>query len=206
MRLTFLERLATAHVWRLVAGILLVAVAMATALGFMEPWRLDAASKIVDAVVKFMVAAIGGVWALNRYFAGRTDQLQFRVEPSVEYVEGSAFGGARSTGLMLCRLVLVNTGRTLIAPLQHFVEIASVTPTPSDVRHHVFWRWPQEGTHPGLPIEPGSWAAVSFEVPIAAEVRVVWVYIEFQSAGKRVVNWHQSFALKGPRDAAPCDE
>ena len=42
---------------------------------------LDDAAKFVDSIAKILVTVVAALWALNRYFLGRVDAMQIRIDP-----------------------------------------------------------------------------------------------------------------------------
>jgi hypothetical protein len=155
---------------------------------------IDPLSKFVDVAAKTIAVSVGTLWALNRYFIGRTDAPQIRVDAHVDLLSAAQMGG--DTGLLVYRLDVVNTGKTLIPPFHQFCELDAISITNGTVDHQTLNRWPDEGRLFGGPIEPGSWAALNAECPVPKGVRAVRLYLEISLRDGTRWTWHRSFALK----------
>lgn len=177
----------------------LAAVVIAAVLGFASVLTLrltdvETLATFVDAVFKTIAMLAAALWALNRHYMGRTDAPQLRVDADVSAVSAKRF--PQTTGshaLLICRLEVINTGKTLIEPYQQFLEVHAVVPANNTVEYAQLWRWPKEGTHSGSPIEPGSWSAISQVIPIPSEMLVVRIYLELTLSNGTSWTWHKLF-------------
>jgi len=155
---------------------------------------IDTLATFVDAVFKTVALLVGAIWALNRYFAQRTDVTQIRVDSDVDIIRNNEFGGDSSDlALLVYRLDVVNTGSTLIPDYNQFLEIDAVSPSKEGTRYECLYRWPSIGLHAGGPIEPGSWAAINDAIPVPADVRAVRLYLEIQLSKDNIWTWHKTF-------------
>jgi len=157
---------------------------------------LQTLTSFVDASFKAVALLVGAVWTLNRLYTTRADTPQLRVDADITCVPSSRFGDATSEqSLLIYRLDIVNTGKTLIEPFEQFVEIQAVTPTPGSVMYTGLSRWPLQGTHPGGPIEPGSWSAINNAISIPVTVQAVRVFINVVLGNKDGWTWHKTFDI-----------
>ena len=180
-------------------GVLAALVTAGLVLMFLFIPEPDKAAAAVEALVTALAVLIGACWALNRYFMTRVDEMQLRVDTIVDCVPAAAFTSP-STGLLLVRADLVNTGKVLIEDLYHTLQVQSVRPQGSVAAQEHLVSIPAEGFSGPVKIEPGSWAAINFAHPIGPEVRAVWILLEMK-VGKRRWTWHRTFKL--PSEAAP---
>jgi hypothetical protein len=188
MQLRSFERAFTQHFLPVTLGSLAVALGIFFAT-IVVGASLDAAAKIVDASFKIAAVVVGTAWALNRYFTARTDVLQLRVEPVVEIMSGSD-----NVWLFVCRLDIVNTGKSLTPAFTAVLELLSVGVGAGEVSYQSFHRWPDQEAHPVGPIEPGSWSAVSIAVVLPRDTRVVQTYLELHFETGNVWTWHRHFS------------
>jgi hypothetical protein len=155
---------------------------------------VDTAGKLIDSVFKIVAVLVGAAWALNRYYVGRTDALQMRVDPHIDVIEAGSFAPNSASGLLLYRLDVVNTGRRQLAAYRLSVEVASVELGPSnDPAYYELAAFPW---HEGAPIEPGSWAAVSNAVAVTSEVKAVRILVIIETVGGEGWTWHQMFNVR----------
>jgi hypothetical protein len=180
-------------------GVLAAAVTVGLGVMFLLIPEPDKAADAVQALVTALAVLIGACWALNRYFVTRVDEIQLRVDTVVDCVPAAAFAEP-SSGLLLVRADVVNTGKVLIEGLRHALQVQTVRPRGSVVVQEHLVRIPAEGVSGPSKIEPGSWAAINFAHPIGPEVRAVWILLEMQ-VGERRWTWHRTFKL--PSEAAP---
>jgi hypothetical protein len=157
--------------------------------------NIDTLATFVDAVFKTIALLIGAIWALNRFFSTRTDATQIRVDDEVSCIPASRFSASQTTqrALLVYRLDIVNTGKTLIEPFQQYVEVQAVVPSQESIDYMTIWRWPVDGMHPGGPIEPGSWSAINDTVGIPPSVQAVRVYLGIQLNQNHFWSWHKTF-------------
>lgn len=198
LQLKSLERIFTRHFLPAVIGSLLIAWT-SFAVILTRGSDLDDAAKLVDALFKIAAVIVGTGWALNRYFMARTDALQLRVDPVVDVVQPDSVGEV--VGLFVCRLDIVNTGRVLTPPFRDALTISEVKPRGAEVDYEPRFRWPEEGMHPGAPIEPGSWSAISVAVPFPHKVAVFHVHLQIEFEGGARWTWHRHFVQTGETNA-----
>lgn len=182
-----LERLFTQHFLAVTAGCLAIAFG-AFVFSVVRGYSLEIIATLVDTSFKIAAVIVGTAWALNRYFTARTDVLQLRVDPMVETV--SSPDGNR---LLLCRVDIVNTGKSLTPSLKESLDLHAVLIINDEVTYRPFYRWPADNSHPVAPIEPGSWSAISIAVPLPPDVCVVQVYIHLQFETGEIWTWHRHF-------------
>lgn len=157
---------------------------------------LDRLASFVDATFKTVALLIATVWALNRYYTTRTDASQLRVDSEVTCIPTSCFRGvSKNRSLLIYRLDIVNTGKTLIGPFRQFVEVQTANPTDTSVEYTTIGRWPQEGMHPGGPIEPGSWSAINNAMSIPASLQAVRIFIGMDLDSEGSWTWHKTFDI-----------
>ena len=183
-----ISRLAKNFLLAIMAGILIYATAFYLVLYF-DLMNLDSLTKVIDAGFKAAVVIASAIWALNRYYVLRTDAPQLAVESEVRLVDFSEQRGA----LLLLWLDLRNTGRTLFEDYEHFVEVHALHIKEGSVTEAPLYRWPESGTHPGGPIEPGSWAAINDQFYCPDSVRVVRIFLGVRSEAGYQWTWHRSF-------------
>jgi hypothetical protein len=159
------------------------------ALVVLKGTTVEVAAKVVDAIFKIAAVVVGGAWTLNRYFTARTDELQLCVDAVVDFVSPDSEGD----GMFICRLDVVNTGKALTPAFGEFIAIESATVDHNDVVYKPLMRWPDRGFHPSGPIEPGSWSALSFAIPLMRSTKVVRIYLELHFEGGKAWNWHRHF-------------
>lgn len=143
---------------------------------------------IIDGAFKIAGVIVVTSWALNRYFMARTDVLQLRVDPAVEFV-----GGADEERMLVLRLDIVNTSRSLTPAFTEMLEVESVAREGTAVRYTPLFRWPTTGAHPAPPIEPGSWSAIDVAIPTPVATRVVRLYVELAFESGAGWTWHRHF-------------
>jgi hypothetical protein len=156
----------------------------------------------VDVVFKTVALIAGCLWALNRYFVGRTDVMQLRVETDVRTVHADEFmNNENSLALLIFRLDVVNTGKSLIPAYSQYLQVESVVPSSEGINYQLLHRWPTVGLHGGNPIEPNSWSAINNAISIPSDVKAVRFYLEIQLSENNVWTWHKTFDVsKGNRD------
>lgn len=184
-----LERLFTRQFMLAIIGSLVIAFGGsfgAVALGA----SLATVSAVVDTSFKIAAVIVGTAWALNRYFTSRVDVLQLRVDSVVELMSAS------DQRLFVCRLDIVNTGKSLTSPFAQVLELQSLVLRDGVVEYETFHRWPEECQHPGSPIEPGSWSAVSIAVVLPPAVDVIQVYLELEFEGGDLWTWHRHYSAR----------
>jgi len=186
------ERLLTRRFLLTVSLLLLIAWGAYAAV-LLNGASVDSVAKGVDSIFKIAAVVAGTAWTLNRYFTARTDELQLRVDATVDFV----LDGTGSPGMLVCRLDVVNTGKALTPPFRELVEIESAAVDNHDVVYEHMMRWPEKDLHPAPPIEPGSWSAVSFATPLRRSRRTVRVYLELRFEGGKVWTWHRHFVAAG---------
>jgi hypothetical protein len=177
-------------------SLILVVAGLIAVLGFGIVDR-DVLSTFLDLLIK-AGAMIGAVaWGLNRYFMGRTDIPQLRVEPFLSTIPPERFPRKSSAcSLLLYRLDIMNTGKTLITPKGEFVEIHAIVPEAGgDFKAEPLYRWPREGYREGNPIEPGSWSAISDMVALSRDIQAIRLYVEIAITDESKWTWHRIFDL-----------
>jgi|GEM_PF-6289086 len=155
----------------------------------------DTAAKVVDATFKIAAVLAGTAWTLNRYFTARTDELQLRVDSVVDFVPADEGG----VSMFVCRLDIVNTGKALTSAFGELIEIESATASKDNVAYESLMRWPAAGLHMVAPIEPGSWSALSFAVPLPRSGRVVRAFLELHFDDGKQWTWHRHFVAGGAK-------
>jgi len=192
VRMKSLERLLTRQFLPAVFLLLVIGwAAFAVVVG--SGVTVDTAAKVVDATFKIAAVLAGTAWTLNRYFTSRTDELQLRVDAAADFVPADG----DEVAMFVCRLDIINTGKALTPKFSELIEIESATAGKDDVGYVSLMRWPAEGLHPTQPIEPGSWSALSFAVPLVRSNKVVRVYLELHFEGRKQWTWHRHFVATG---------
>ena len=191
-RLRTIELLTTEYlVVTVVVLSFLVVLLISTSLYFQ--WAtLEQLDKFVGVVFKMIVVLAGVAWTLNRYYVQRTDFEQLRVDADVDLVE---FQSESEQNLLIFRLDVVNTGKSMLSGYDQALVIESVTPGSTEPQYTQLHRWPETGFHSGSPIEPGSWAAINDAVTVAVDVRAVRIYIELKLGESKNWTWHKTFSL-----------
>jgi hypothetical protein len=192
-----LELISTRHF--LSASLLLTAVTLLVLwlAVYMEYATLDDVAKGADVAVKIGATILAGAWVLNRYFTSRTDSPQLRVELTLDVVERLEFDPPAPSDLLMYRVDIINTGKTLIRVLEQTVSIAEVKPGPIEPSHTVLrhWKWPNNATSSVRAIEPGSWAAVNESIQISPSVAAVRVYLDLHLQHSGHWTWHRSLRI-----------
>lgn len=193
MYLRKLEPLATRHFLAATAVFVLVAWTLfavsVAALGY----SVDSAGRVVDALLKAAAFVVAGMWAMNRYFTQRTDILQLRVDPSVDFVSENT---EESEYVMLCRLDAVNTGKSLTSAYDAAIQVERPTPGVDPISYVPISRWPAKDFHRSAPIEPGSWGAISMAIRVPKATKFVRVYLELRFERGGAWTWHRHFAVR----------
>ncbi len=157
---------------------------------------LNTLTNFVDATFKAVALIVGAIWALNRYYTTRTDVSQLRVDSDITCIPAARFGNmAANYSLLIYRLDIVNTGKTLIGRFGEYVEIQAVNPTSSTVDYVLVGRWPSDGLHPGGPIEPGSWSAINDTISIPAKLQAVRIFVGLDLGDDGAWTWHKTFDI-----------
>lgn len=142
---------------------------------------VDELSKYVDVIFKTIAILVGAIWSLNRHFVQRTDALQIRVEDDVNLVVTNEDSGSiGSHPLLIYRIDVHNTGKTLIPNYQQYFQVESVVPSSEGIEYQILYRWPQAGWHSGGPIEPSSWSAINNVIMIPLNTVAVRFYLELE--------------------------
>jgi len=198
--LRFLEVIATKY---LVLTVVVIIAIIVGSFAIVLAYRLTDVSTLatfVDAVFKTVAISVGCVWALNRYFVSRTDVVQLRVDSDISVVRATEFKSNKHS-LLIYRLDVVNTGKSLIPAYSQCLEIESVSPSPEGINYQSLYRWPLEGLHEGGPIEPNSWSAINDATSVPADVKAVRFYLEIHLSKDNVWTWHKTFDIsKGKSD------
>ncbi len=187
VQLSRLERPLTKYFVVVTAGAVVIAWAGIVAV-LISGATVDKVTKLVDVAFKVAAVIVASCWALNRYFTARTDALQLRIDPTVEFVDDPEM-----QHLLICRLDVVNTGRALLPSFQETLKLQSVRIEGAELTYDPFFNWPEAGFHSAGSIEPGSSSAVSVAVPLARKVRVVQAYLELRFADGSAYTWHRHF-------------
>jgi len=120
---------------------------------------------------------VGAIWVLNRFYSTREDASHIRVDADVSSIPSTRFQGLSSGySLLIYRVDIINTGKILIEPFQHLIEIHEATIAEGAVTYTTIYRWPESGTHWGGPIEPNSWSAVNDAIAIPNSVQAVGMF------------------------------
>jgi hypothetical protein len=110
---------------------------------------LNDLATFADAVVKTGAVIVGALWVLNRHYTSRIDVPQLRVDAEVSVIPPTKFSNeAANHSLLIYRLDVINTGKTLIPPLEEYLTVHGVTPSSNGVEYLELSRWPPTGTHP----------------------------------------------------------
>jgi hypothetical protein len=121
-----IEALSTRHLVGSTVALLALAtglMALTVAKGVLS---LEDLASVVDIAFKAAAGIVGTAWALNRHFTSRADGLQIRVDANVDSVPAGLFKETPDLGLLVARLDVVNTGRTLLSqPTEISSEISS---------------------------------------------------------------------------------
>ena len=157
---------------------------------------IDLLAKGVDILLKVVGSVVAAAWALNRYFILRTDDLQLRVDAAVDIGKAGSFEATPGLGLLLVRLDIVNTGKALVPPFHQCLVVDEIYPDYRGLAEKRLSRWPEIGLHPGGSIEPGSWSAINFTLPIAESARVVRILLEIYIDNQLEWTWHRNFPVE----------
>ncbi len=186
----------TDYIIHLVLFILSIVSVSIVILSLLPTTSIEKMSKILDVTIKSAALIVGSLWAANRYFVLRTDVPQIRVDADVRAIRNFPTQGSDDKpGLLIFRLDVINTGKTLIQPFDHRVQIDSVSPDGGGVGHETRYKWPEEGFHPGGPIEPGSWSAINDEFACPESVKAVRIFVEIRPANGNSWTWHRTYEV-----------
>jgi len=157
---------------------------------------LSTLAKVADTSLKLGALVVGSLWALNRYYVQRPDTPRFRVEYDISRVEGAALQPAdEENDLLVLRMDVINAGQAFIAEYGQFLTVESVAIENGEAVYQPVYRWPESGVHPGGPIDPDSWSAVSDAIPIPKGTTVVRLYLELRLKSKETWTWHKLINL-----------
>jgi hypothetical protein len=184
-----------------VAAVALVPVGILTVILAVGLVSLDEANMYVDSAVKILVAGVGAAWALNRYFIGRVDVKQIRVDAELQLVPQAGQGGGNSKALLTCQVEVTNTGKTKLDEYTLEVEVAQVSIDQTTSGTHLS-RLGGLATHPGPVIEPGSWASISLPLVVDSDVDVVRVLLEIEPKSGTGWSWHRMYHLSRAASAS----
>lgn len=190
-----LERLMTRQLPATVTCAILVLLMVLTALLVFTSATIEQIGGIVDISLKVIASIVGGAWALNRYFMARTDELQLRIDADVQAIPAGSFKETPDLSLLIARLDIVNTGKTLMPTFEHRLLINGVFPARDGVKEVALYRWPEMGLHLGGPIEPGSWSAINISHSIPGSTLAVRVYVEIYLMSVLRWTWHKTLRL-----------
>lgn len=194
--LRLLETVTTKYLVITLTAIVVVVVSAFVFILVLKLTDIETLATFVDAVFKTIAMLVAATWALNRYYVGRTDAPQIRVDADVSLVSARRFPKVTGDrGLLIYRLDVINTGKTLIKPYQQSLEVHAVVPSDDTIEYLPVWRWPAEGMHSGGPIEPRSWSAISQTISVPPDVQVVRLYLELQLSDGASWTWHKVFDL-----------
>lgn len=194
--LGIIEVLSTRHLVASTVALLLFVAGLICLVLVRGVVSLENLTSIVDLTLKVVAGIIGAAWALNRYFTTRVDALQIRVDADVDAVPAGNFKEAPGLGLLIARLDVVNTGKTLLKRMDQFLILTELCPSEEGVKERILLRWPVQGTHPVGPIEPGSWSATNFAQPISSTTVAIRLYTELHIEGRPAWTWHKTFKLE----------
>ena len=189
-RFKVLEALSTRYLGVTAALVVVATVAVFAAVLRTGFTTIDVLAKFSDALFKIVALLLGTLWTLNRYFVGRVDATQFRVDCNLTKIPSESELGS---ALLIFRLDLINTGKAQIGEFMHYVEIDQVRAGSAGIEYSSLYRWPVEGKHVGGPIEPGSWSAINGEVACSSTVRAVRVFIAVDLQQDGEWTWHRTF-------------
>lgn len=157
---------------------------------------LDELSVFVDLVFKTIALLIGTLWIVNRYYISRADTSQLKVDADVSLIPAAAFGTpATERSLLIFRLDIINTGKSMIGPYNEFLDVQAVYPSENKVEYISLKRWPEVGMHPGGTIEPGSWSAINDVVSVPSTLQAVRILVGIDLAREGVWSWHKTFSI-----------
>jgi hypothetical protein len=154
---------------------------------------VDTMNKFADTYFKIILPLGAAIWALNRYFIHRTDNVQLAVDSDVSKVTSDQFSD--DLALLVFRLDIINTGNTLIDQFQQRLQVEAVSPLKDGLQYELLHSWPSEGTHPGGPIEPKSWSAINDAIPISKSIVAVRFLLIIELANQASWTWHKTFDL-----------
>jgi len=158
--------------------------------------NLNDLATFADAVVKTVAVIVGALWVLNRHYTNRVDVPQLRVDAEVSAIPPPKFSNqVANHSLLIYRLDIVNTGKTLIPPMEQYLEVHGVIPSSDGVEYVPLSRWPLTGTHPPGQIEPNSWNAINDAIAIPSNIQAVRFFIDLQLNGKGFYSWHKTFDI-----------
>lgn len=190
----FLEAITTKYIVVTIALMIVLIVGTYSLILFYGITDINSLATFVDTVFKTIAILAGAVWALNRYYTGRVDATQLKVEHDISFIPARRLAYTiHNESLLVYRLDVTNTSTSLIAPYQQFLEIESLFPSSEGIEYKTIYRWPPSGLHPGGPIEPGSWSAINNVVSIPENVQAIRLYLELQFSDGNAWNWHKTF-------------
>lgn len=189
-----IEKLVTKYLLLSILGTLVLVIGLSLAVLLLGYTDLPTLSTFVDMAFKTVAVLVGAIWALNRYFVGRLDLPQLRVDADIQVVPTkSGTNDPLDVTLLIFRLDVVNTGKTLITGYNQYVEVTAVTPSARGIQHKLLYNHSSPNVR--LHIEPGSWAAVNDELVIPGNVKVVRLYHSVQLSEDEASTWHKTFAI-----------
>jgi hypothetical protein len=180
--------LLTQHFPFVIAAALAVPLAAFVVVVAAGAFTLEDASTFVDAVVKIMVAVVGTGWALNRYFTTRTDETHLRFEATAELVVEPETGSDPSY-LLIYRVELYNPAHVLFD--EYDIELELTRVGVNEHREPDYEVIGRLARHPGNPIEPGSWSAISDVIVLRHDVRVVRMFVAVYRKSGNSWTWHR---------------
>lgn len=191
----FLRRVVTKHIFASAALCVTAYILGMYTILHLNLVAFDDMVKVVDSIFKATVVIASSIWALNRYYILRVDEPQFRIDSEVKKVVFLE----NDSAILIFRLDLVNTGKTLVEPFEHFVEVQAVNPGPDGPELTEIYRWPNDESHPGGPIEPGSWVAINDQFCCPKDLLVVRLFVGVMAASGGGWTWHKSFDVSGDK-------
>jgi hypothetical protein len=192
--LRILEALVTKHLVMTIVLTTIIGLGTLGTVAVKGSVEVDTLATVIDATLKTLAIIVGAIWSLNRYFIGRTDVIQLRVDSDVSIIRDTQSGGENSDlALLVYRLDVVNTGKVVIPSYDQYLNIDAVTPSPQGVQYEPLYRWPSAGMHSGGHIEPGSWSAINDAISVPANLSAVRLYLEVQPPEESNWTWHKTF-------------
>jgi len=153
---------------------------------------VDKFSTIVDSTVKIIGLIVGFLWFANRYFVNRIDFQHLKVEGVVNKFK---MDDSANKHLLNYNTQITNSGETLIKELSHYIEIQEIKIVADEVVFETIYRFPDNGYHKGINIEPDSWIALNDSFIVKDDIKVVRIFIEMNIDNKRDWTWHKDFEI-----------
>jgi len=157
--------------------------------------NLENLATFVDATIKVIALLVGAIWVLNRIYITREESSHIGVDADITCVPSKRFQDS-GYSLLVYRIDIINKGKILIEPFQHFIEIHSIDINKGEIIYTKIYRWPENGVHESGPIEPNSWSAVNDAIAIPNNVQAIRVFVHVKLRKEGNWTWHKTFDIK----------